>query len=186
MQIRFQSTYRNFRKQARGGTSLIKEVQGKKPSGRALSFSKEREQLDVLKKGRTTLREAFLEKTVPGGQNESVLLVSQESRILQEKPRENEITLLRSDDIECLNFCCTAESLAGGESLLHLFKLTCQGPQCEGLNCNHGRYKEVRKDCHKLLDESYMFMLHIEFPTPLNFVCKKCIGGGWDFFDNMH
>ena len=83
---------------------------------------------------------------------------------------------MMSEDIECSKLCLPAASLTDGESLLHLLKLVCQDPECGGLNCNHGCYKEVNKDCHKILDESDMFMLHIEFSTPLNFVCEKCIG----------
>ena len=116
----------------------------------------------------------FLGGTVPGDQNESGLLFSQESRIITAKHREtNEINLLRPGDIECLNFCFTAASLTEGESILHLFKLTRQGPECDGLNCNLGCYKAVSKDCHKLLDEPDMFMLHIEFPIPVKFCLRE-------------
>ena len=83
-----QSTYRNFRKQVRGGASLGKEVQGKQPSDWALSFLEEREQLDVPKKGRSISRGSFLGKTVPVGQSESGPLVSQESRMIPGKPRK--------------------------------------------------------------------------------------------------
>ena len=76
------------------------------------------------------LRGAFLGETLPGGQNESGLLLSQEYRIPPVGIRETkkEITLIRPDDIECLNSCFTTASLAEGASLLHLFKLTSQGP----------------------------------------------------------
>ena len=65
--------------------------------------------------------------TVPGGQHESGLLVIQESRMLQGETRKiKEIALFMSDDIERLNFCFATASLTDDESLLHLFKLTCQ------------------------------------------------------------
>ena len=73
-----------------GGASLIKKVQWGKPAGWARSFLKEREQLDAPKKDRAILREACLGKTVQGGQNESGLLVSLESRILPAKPRKRD------------------------------------------------------------------------------------------------
>ena len=60
----------------------------------------------------------------------------------------------------------STSSLTDGESLLHLFKLECQDSECNGLNCNHGCYRAVNKECHIELDESDMYMLHIEFPTP--------------------
>ena len=95
---------------------------------------------------------------------------------MEKHRKQNEIILIRSEDIECRNFWYSAASLKEDESLLRLFKLVCQGPECEGLNCNHGCYKAVDKDCHQILDESDMFMLHLEFPTPLNYVCEKFIG----------
>ena len=64
------------------------------------------EQLDVLKKDRSILRGAFLGNAIPGGQNENGLLVSQEYMGHAEKPRKRtEIILIRSEDIECRNFC---------------------------------------------------------------------------------
>ena len=95
------------------------------------------------------------------------------------KPRgQNEIILTRSEDIECRNFCFTTASLTDGESPVRRFKLVRQGPECDGLNCNHGRYKAINKICHKILDESGMFTSHVEFSTTLNFVCDICIGEG--------
>ena len=80
------------------------------------------------------------------------------------------------EDIECLNYRFPTSSLTEGASILHLFKLECQDPQFEGLDFNHGRYKAVSPSCRNELDNSDMFMLNIEFPTPINFVCKKCVG----------
>ena len=90
---------------------------------------------------------------------------------------QNEIILTMSGDIECRNLCFPIASLTGDESILRVFKLVCQGPECGGLNCNHGCYKAGNEECRKILDEFDMFMLHIEFLTPLNFVGEKCIGG---------
>ena len=116
------------------------------------------------------LRGAFLENAIPGGQNENGLIVRQESNSPVGKPRrQNEIILMRSGDIECRNFCFATASLTEGESHIHLFKLVCRDPECDGLKCNHGCYKAVDKDCQKILDESDMFILHIVFPTPLIF-----------------
>ena len=67
-------------------------------------------------------------------------------------------------------FCLPSASLTDGESNLRPFKLVRKGPECEGLNCNHGCYKAVSADCQKILDESDVFTLRIGFPTPLNFV----------------
>ena len=106
------------------GTSLIKEVQGGRPADWAMYLSKDREQIDVLKKGRTILREAFLGNAIPGGQNENGRIVSQRSIAHVEKPRkQNEIIRMRSEDIECRNLCFPTSSLTEGESALHLFKL---------------------------------------------------------------
>ena len=79
------------------------------------------------------------------------------------------------EDAECLNFRFPTPSLTENESRLHLFKLECQDPQCEGLECNHGGYKAANEGCHTELDNSDMYMLNIEFPTPINFVCKECV-----------
>ena len=72
-------------------------------------------------------------------------------------------------------FSFSTASLKEDESLLHLRKLEWQDTQCEGLECNHGRYKAVSESCHTELDNSDMYMLNIEFPTPINFVCKECV-----------
>ena len=72
-------------------------------------------------------------------------------------------------------FSFSTASLKEDESLLHLRKLEWQDTQCEGLECNHGRYKAVSESCHTELDNSDMCMLNIEFPAPINFVCKKCV-----------
>ena len=86
-----------------------------------------------------------------------------------------EIPPIRREDIECLNYRFSTASLTEGESRLHLFKLEYQDPQCEGLDCNHGCYKAVIPSCRNELDNSDMFMLNVEFTTPVNFVCKKCV-----------
>ena len=134
-----------------------------------------REQLDVLKKDGGLLLGAFSGSNLPGGKNGNGLLVIQESKSLPGKPlKTKEIILVRADGIECLNFRFPTSSLTDGGNLLHLFILTCQGPECEDLICNHGCYRAVSKDCRKILDETEMFTLHIEFPAPLNFVCVEC------------
>ena len=119
-----------------------------------------------------------MRNAIPGDQNENGLLVSQESMAHVGKDRkQNDIILIRSEDIECRNFRYSAASLTEEESLLRLFKIVCQGPECDGLNCNHGCYKAVNKDCHQLLDESDMFMLHIEFLTPIKFCLQEMYWG---------
>ena len=82
---------------------------------------------------------------------------------------------MMSGEIECPNYRFTAASLTEGESLLHLRKLECQGEECEGLDCERGCYKAVSENCLLALGNSGMFMLNIELPTPVNFVCKKCV-----------
>ena len=120
-------------------------------------------------------REAFLENVAPVGQLESGLLLSRELKTPQEITRKDkEVLLVRADDTECLNFRFTAESLTKDWSLLRLFILTCETPDFEDLICNRGCYKAVSRDCHKVLDESDMLLMFIGFPTPLNFLCKKC------------
>ena len=57
----------------------MKESQGNRPVGWAMSLMKDRVQLDVLKKDRSILRGSFLGGSIPGGQNENGLIVSQES-----------------------------------------------------------------------------------------------------------
>ena len=54
-----------------------------------------------------------------------------------------EILLIMREDAECLNLRFSAASVTESESLLHLFKLDCHVPECEGLDCNHGCYKSV-------------------------------------------
>ena len=83
---------------------------------------------------------------------------------------------MRRGEIECLNYRRPTASLAEGESLLHPFKLECQDPQGEGIERNRGCYKAVNPSCHIELDNSDMPMLQIEFHTPTNFVCRKCVG----------
>ena len=93
------------------------------------------------------------------------------------KPRsQNEILLTWSVEIECLGFRFPTASLTEGESLLHLFKLECQGPKCADLDYKRGCFKAANQACRKILDESDMLMLHIENPTPINFPREKCIG----------
>ena len=82
---------------------------------------------------------------------------------------------MRCGYIGCLNYRFTAASLTEGESLLHLFKLECRGKECEGLDSEHGCYTAVNENCRIELDNSDMFMLNIEFHSPVNFVCKKCV-----------
>ena len=74
------------------------------------------------KNGRELLREALLEVLdEPGGQNESILPISQEIILPAAKPRKKkEIILVIEEEIECLNFRITTESLTNAESLLHL------------------------------------------------------------------
>ena len=113
----------------------------------------------------------------PGGQLESGLLASQELETPRKIPRKDkEVLLARADDIECLNFRFSTESLTGGESLLRLFILTCETLDCDDLACNHGCYKAASEDCHKVLEEPDMFLMFVEFPTPLNFLCGECFG----------
>ena len=78
----FQTTYRSFRKQRKGGSSLNQEAQGQSLWIGLCRFYK-KEQLDVLKKDGKLLREAFLGSHVPGGQIESGLLVSRELETLR-------------------------------------------------------------------------------------------------------
>ena len=82
---------------------------------------------------------------------------------------------MRCEDIGCLNYRFTTASLPDVESLLHLFKLEYRGPEFEGSDCERGRYKAVSENPHVELDNSDVSMLNIEFPTPINFFCKKCV-----------
>ena len=82
---------------------------------------------------------------------------------------------MRREDIECLNYRFSTASLTDGESLVHLLNLECQGPECECLDCEHGCYKAVNENCLIEPDNYDMFMLNIEFLSPANFVCKKCV-----------
>ena len=61
------------------------------------------------------------------------------------------------------------------ESLLHMFLLTCGRERCEELVCDHGTFRAANPSCHENLDESDMFMHFIDFPTPINSICLKCI-----------
>ena len=88
-------------------------------------------------------------------------------------------------EIGRLNFRSPAASLTVGESLLRLFKLECQDPECNCLDWEYGCYKAVNKDCHTQLNESGGLMLQIEFPTPINLSGEMC-WGDWDFFENDH
>ena len=117
-----------------------------------------------------------MEVVVTNGQLESGQL---ESHVLSHPPERlgggKEIRLIMCEDIGCFNFRFSTASLTEGESLLHLFKLECQDPQCEGLDCNRGCYKSVIESCHIEVGNSDMCMLNIEFRNPVNFVCKKCV-----------
>ena len=144
--------------------------------GRALSILRKARTTRCSKKDGKLLREAFLGNAAPGGQPESGLLVSQELKTPGKSSENKDVLLVRVEDIECLNFRFPTESLTKDESLLLLFILTCENPDCADLVCDHGRYKAVRKDCRKVLDESDMFMMSIEFPTPLNSPRRKCFG----------
>ena len=86
-----------------------------------------------------------------------------------------EVLLVRAEDIECVYFRFPAESLTMGESPLHIFILTCETLGFEDLVCDHGCYKSANKDRHKVLDESEMFMMFVEFPTPLNLYARNVL-----------
>ena len=65
-----------------------------------------------LKWGGELLREAFVEVLEPGGQMDLVLPISQEIILPEAKrKKKKEILLVRSEEIECLNFRFTTESL---------------------------------------------------------------------------
>ena len=83
-----------------------------------MSLLEDRSHLDVLTKGRTILRGAFWENSIPGGQNENGLLVSQESILPAGGHRkQNEIILTRSEEIESRNLCFPTASITEGESI---------------------------------------------------------------------
>ena len=82
-------------------------------------------------------------------------------------------------------FSFNSSNLTEAESLLHVFQFVCGDPLCVATDCGRSVYKSVSKECRKNLDESDMFMMFIEFLTPVNFVCKKCIEK-WTFYENIH
>ena len=63
----------------RDGIFLTKAVQGRRPADWDMSLLRDREHLDVLKKGRTISRRPILGNAIPGDQNKNGLLVSQET-----------------------------------------------------------------------------------------------------------
>ena len=113
---------------------------------------------------------AFDEVVVTNGQLERGQI---ESQVISSHPGmtscEKETLLIICGDVGCLNYRYSTASLTEGDSLLHLFKLECQGPLREGLDCNHGCYKAANQSCHVELDNSDMFMLNIGFPIPGKF-----------------
>ena len=120
------------------------------------------------------MREAFVEVLDPGRQMDFVLPISQEVILPRTNPKkEKAILLVRAEEIECLNFRFTTESLTSGEIVLRLFVLTRDAPNCEELICNRGSYRGVRPKCRKILYESDMFMLQIDIRAPLHFLCAK-------------
>ena len=135
-------------------------------------YFKKRDASAVLTKDGKTLRAPFGEIVVENAQVEQ----DDHTQSITNKPRYGkEILLFRSIAIGRLNYRFPTTSLVGGESLLRIFKLQCQGGECEGLDCNHGRCKEVNKDPRKLLGGSEMFLQELDFAHPINVVCRKCL-----------
>ena len=66
------------------------------------------------------------------------------------------ILIFRSVEIECLNYRFPTPILVAADDLLHIFKLERHGGYCEGLGCNQGRFKAVRRNRPEILDESEM------------------------------
>ena len=86
-----------------------------------------------------------------------------------------EILLIRCGDIECLNYRFPTSSLTEEDSLLHLPKIERRDKNCECPYCKRGCFEAVIPDCHTELDNSEMFMPQLEFPTPSNSGCRKCV-----------
>ena len=180
-----QTTYHNFRKKFK----VWFYVNSRSPWGKAygsgsVDFTKTRTARCSQKDGKL-LREAFLGNLVPVGQIESGLLVSEESNPLRKSTERK-----RNHSSKRWWYWVSKIAFLHGKSneRRKSFKsllLTCQGPECEDLFCNHGCYKAANKDCHKVLGESEMFTLLIDFPTPLNFLREKCFWGKWNFFESI-
>ena len=147
---------------------------------RALDLLKIREQTDGLQRSGTLLRESFVGSLKePDGQIEPDLTISQEIILPVKKEKKNKaVGLVRAEDIECLNFRFTTDSLTEEESLLHMFLLTCGREGCEELVCDRGTFRAANPSCRKNLDESDMFMHFIDFLTPVNSPRLKCLEKG--------
>ena len=74
----------------------------------------------------------------PDFQIEPDLAISQEVILPEKKEKKNkEVSLVRADDIKCLNFRFTTDSLTEEESILHMFLLTFGREGCGELICDH-------------------------------------------------
>ena len=180
MQKVYLSACRILRKNLRGGA--LNSFKFRSPWGKThgVGFGDPTKtgQQDVLRRGGGLLREHFEETLEPGGQVEIGLPISQELVLPQSQlEKDKGIPLVRAGEIDCLNFRFATESLTKGESILHLFILTCDTMGCEELVCNNGIYKAVNPKCRKVLDGNDMFTMPIGFHAPINSICDKCLGG---------
>ena len=138
-------------------------ITGSKTGRLPHTYVNKRESSDVLKKYRTALGGSFGEIVVHNGQLE-------QSQITSHPPKKTrcakEILLFRSLEIECLNYRSPTSGITEGESLLHTSKLECHYDDCEGLDCNHGRFKAVSDERRKILDGSEMFLPQLDCFRP--------------------
>ena len=167
----------DFKEVSHGDNALLMtEAQGGNPMDWTLDLLKIREQTDVLQRSGALLRESFAKSLKePDGQIEPDLAISQEITLPGKKEKKNkEAGLVRAEDIGCLNFRLTTDSLTEEEILLHMFLLTCGRGRCEELVCDHGTFRAANPSCSRNLDESDTSMHFIDFLTPINFPRLKC------------
>ena len=108
---------------------------------------------------------------------ESLPTISQETPLVEKKKKpKKELSLIRAENIENLNFRFTMNTLTEDVNLLHLFSLTCHFEDCKDTFCSkHGTFRAVNPNCHENLDKEDMFMPFIEDLAPINFLCLKCL-----------
>ena len=115
--------------------SFDTEFQGSKPIALDLKIPADRGKEDVLAKGEKVKRMSF--EGMGGGR-------------LSKSRKKTHGRKLGSIGIECMGFRFPTTESVACESLSRLVKLECQDPDCIAPICNHGVYKSVTENRHKV------------------------------------
>ena len=85
------------------------------------------------------------------------------------------ILTLRCVEIEFPKYRFPTTSSAGGEAILHIFKLECRDSECNDPLCNRCGLKALNKNHQTILDDAERFLQGLDFLRQVNFVWEDCL-----------